>query len=219
MDAWPIGSAPAGATMQGSFKVGAAVLTNVRLLLPFTSQWVTTSGNVKTTHTAAHMLVCVLHLMNRIVLDEQDKLSRMLQIRFVQQERTIEFKTKRHNLGRMLLVARRWGVPVQGRLVADQARERKWALGPIRWIPFIAMIYLALVSGGYFIFSDDNFFSSVKDGGGSLYPIGVWLCVLCAVWSVYRVRRWILTYQTGDLLQLVDIGVPSSTHPHMGVVS
>lgn len=217
VDAWPMGSKPPGAKIEGSFKVGAAVLTNVRLLLPFKSQWETTQGNVKTKHTAAYMLVCALHLTNRIELEEKDKLNRSLQVRFVQDERTVEFKTERHNLGRLLLVARKWGVPVLGSLSVDRVRERKWALGPVRAIPWIAIAYLVVISGGYFMFTGDGLFASIKDGGGSFYPFGAWICMIWVVWSVYRLRLWILTYRTYDLSAMNQMGISADIPTEMQV--
>ena len=105
--------APTGATYQGNYKVGAVVLTNLRVLLPFIYEWEETHGNTKTTYKGISIPGFPLPLINRLVIVSKRRIRPRVEVRIEQQEGQTKFVPGQCNLAKLLLLARFWGVRVE----------------------------------------------------------------------------------------------------------
>lgn len=200
VDAWPLPAAPSGSTHQGSFQAGALVLTNLRVLLPYTFTWQETRGNVKTTYTGAGMPVLALPLLECIAVVAEKRVRRTLWVDFQHAEGKIRIRPRRTNLSKLLLVAQLWGVAVEARQEDARGEELKWALWrPWQWAVGLLAGAMA-VAAGWGIFS-----GGVLDNPADLadfftqWGIWQWVGVGFAGLAGSRLWRWTLAYRKMDL--------------------
>jgi hypothetical protein len=200
VDAWPLPSAPGGAKHRGYFQAGALVLTNIRVLLPYTFTWQETHGNTRTTYTGAAMPVLPLPLLQRIVVVAEKRVKQKSFVDFQHTEGTIRIRPRKTNLTKLLLVAQLWGVPVEARQEDARLAELLWALlRPWQWCAglFFAVTISAAVLG---IFGDGTV-DNVADLFDFFRRTGIWQwsVVLTAVISGWRLWRWTFAYTVIDL--------------------
>ena len=200
VDAWPLPSAPGGAKHKGSFQSGALVLTNIRVLLPYTFTWQETHGNTRTTYTSAAMPVLALPLLQRIVVVAEKRVKRKIFVDFHHAEGKIRIRPRKTNLTKLLLVAQLWGVPVEARQEDARLAELRWALlRPWQWCAglFAAVMIGAAVVGMF----GDGVVDTVLDLFDLLRRTGVWQwgAVLTGAISGWRLWRWMFAYTAIDL--------------------
>lgn len=200
VDAWPLPSAPGGAKHKGSFQAGALVLTNIRVLLPYTFTWQETHGNTRTTYTGAAMPVLALPLLQRVVVVAERRVKRKIFVDFHHAEGAIRIQPRKTNLTKLLLVAQLWGVPVEARQEDAQLAELRWALlRPWQWCAgLFATVTIGAAVIGIF---GDGMVDDVLDLLDFLQRTGIWQwsAVLTGAISGWRLWRWMFAYTAIDL--------------------
>ena len=201
VDAWRIPAVPTGVQHKGSFQAGALVLTNLRVLLPYTYTWQETHGNVRTTYTGAGIPSLPLPLLESIAVVAERRVKRKLWVDFRYEGGRTRIQPRRTNLCKLLLIAQLWGVKVEA--VQEDARqaELKWAiLRP--WIWPVALGVVGVVGAFVLsIFSDNSATDNVADFVDWVRHTGIWqwAMVLSAVTSARRLWRWMFAYSALDL--------------------
>jgi hypothetical protein len=200
VEAWPLPAAPSGSTHRGSFQAGALVLTNLRVLMPYTFTWQETRGNVKTTYTGAGMPALVL--LERIAVVAENRVKRKLWVDFQHEGGTIRIRPRKTNLSKLLLVAQMWGVRVEAHHEDARWAELRWALlRPWQWAAglivtiIVGAAALGILWGGILDNAADtaDFF---RHGG-----LWQWTAILCAAICGRRLWRWVFAYSAIDLAE------------------
>lgn len=212
VEAWRLPAAPEGVTHKGSFQEGALVLTNVRVLLPYTFTWTETHGNVKTTYTGAGMPVLPLPMLEYIAVVAEKRVKRKLWVDFRHQDGTTRIRPRRTNLSKLLLVAQLWGVRVVAHQEDAKASELRWALlSPWKWgTGAIAVLMTLAAVVGFF---SDGMLDEMADLADFFRNWGIWqwTALLCAAISGNRLRRWVSAYSTRDLAETLETPTPPPT--------
>lgn len=198
---WPMPSAPAGVSHQGTYSAGAVVLTNLRILLPFTYTWEETRGNTKYKHTGASMPLFALPAVEHFSIISSGRVRNTVWIDIHYGNGSTRFRPGERNLSKLLLVARLWGIKVQGLDEDKRSEEFKWALWG-SWklglgclvLAIIASALIGLLWGGFLDNPIELLTFLSTDGRWS------WLIILCGVISSSRLWRWILAYESSSLL-------------------
>lgn len=110
VEVYPLTQAPLHSSHQGQFKSGAVVLTNLRVLMPFTYEWQESSGNVRTTYKGLQVPNAAWPLISRLHITVRRRLSTDIHVEIEQGDSSVAFKTRRQNLSELLLIASLWGV-------------------------------------------------------------------------------------------------------------
>jgi len=194
---WSMSAAPA--KHEGTFAKGAVVLTNLRVLLPFTYTWEVTQGSTKYKYRGARMPIAVLPLVERLVIRTQNRLRSKVIVEIRANEVTTVFQPAQRNLGKLLLVASLWGIPIEGTKNEAKGRELVWALlNPLLWAAGATGLVF-LVAAGLGLFAGAFIEAPVAVGSFAgqhgLFP---WLVIITAVISARNLWRWSLAYQRVD---------------------
>jgi hypothetical protein len=212
VEAWPLPSAPSGSKHRGSFQSGALVLTNIRVLLPFTYTWQETHGNVRTTYTGAGMPVLPLPFIESITVIAEKRMRRKLWIDFRFSNGSVRVRSRRTNLAKLLLIAQLWGIRVEARHDDARTAELVYALArPWQWAGglFALFILCATVVG---LFSDNSILDNILDWFDYVRNAGLWqwTAVVCAAICARRLWRWVFAYSA---MELADTIRPSPSDP------
>ena len=195
VEIWPLKEVPKEATFKGRFYCGAAVLTNIRILLPYTYKWSEVHGNTTTTYTASNMIVGVLHFAKSMEIVEDNGIEGTVQVRLLMDASEINFRVRPANMLKLLVAARKWGIKVSAE--ADDRRdtrrvERKWMMRPMWWAVWLTFLYFVAGSLWNVFASDMDFFNAWKVAASFAYPAGIWGLLALTAWWVYRLQRWLL---------------------------
>jgi hypothetical protein len=214
---WDMPAVPEGMNHPGAYTAGAVVLTNLRVLLPFTYTWEEVKGNTKYRYKGAAMPALVLPLVERITIVSRKRVRNTLSVEIGNAEGTTRFRPGRRNLGKLLLIARSWGITVHARHDDARAEEWRWALRtPCAWAAgtLLAVIVLAAVAG--------IFVGGIVDNPIDLATFasrnGLWQWYVIA-WSAlvaWRVWRCVMAYDTEPLAPAAP--ARASAGPESGVV-
>lgn len=199
-------SAPSGSAMQGTFKAGALVVTNLRALLPFSFEWEETQASQKVKYTGMSMPSYALPLVTRILIAQSGGIfAPKTVLRIETAEAQTEVRPQEADLAKILVVARLWAIRVDATEDAGDrgATLRKALFGPfvtaILWTLGIlaAAAVVGIVAGGFL----DNPMWVLSTGT----EFGVWHCLylLCCIAATRRVRRYIRAYRSVGLTGLL----------------
>ncbi len=212
---WPMPSAPAGLTHQGSYQKGEVVLTNLRLLLPFTFTWQEQRGNTRYTYRGAAMPIVVLPSVKHFTILSQGRVRRMTRVDIEHANGTTQFKPGRQNLCKLLLIARLWGTAVEA--LQDDARKREflWALiSPWKWVFWLtlAVFIVAAIVG---LFGAGGFIDNPTGIAVYFNEKGIWQWLFCIVASIsgFRIWRWTLVYGQRNPSDYLVAGVADNEVP------
>jgi hypothetical protein len=216
VDCWALPSAPGNETHRGTFNNGALVLTNLRVLMPYTFSWEEVHGNVKTTYKGAGMPTLPLPALERIEVVSKKRVKRKLLITFQYKEGQISISPHRTNLSKLLLVAQLWGVPIEAREDDARLAELRWAL----WTPWLSgVIVLALLFLGAAVLGlfGDGMVDSMGDFSDFLrrWALLQWAAIGIAAFSGRRLMRWTFAYSAIDLAETLR-NLPRSNDPRPG---
>jgi DnaJ-domain-containing protein 1 len=198
--------APVGETHEGKFKVGAMVLTSVRVLLPYSYTWTVRDGNTETTYTGWSMPSIALPNITRVRIVSRTRVEPELQVTFEYRDVSTTFSPGQRNLGKLLLLAHFWGIPVQVDVENDRGRELRRALAkPFlvagAWI--LGIFAVAAVLGLIFM---DGFLETPAQFAVYLWSIGVWQCLMlvCSILAARRLQAWVHAYESLDPVALLE---------------
>jgi len=197
---WKMPAAPAGVTHPGTYKAGAVVLTNVRVLLPFTYSWEETRGNTKSRFKGAGMPVFVLPLIKGITIISDKRVRNTIWVEVEGEQASTRFRPGRCNLGKLLLIARLWGIAVQARHEDRKRAEWKWALlRPWVWGASVAAGVMGVAAAcGIFrggIVDNPSDLAAFASRNG----LWQWYMVAWAAVSAQRVWRYVTAYEAAPL--------------------
>jgi hypothetical protein len=201
---WPMLAAPAGSTFKGSYKAGAVVLTNLRLLLPFVYTWEETQGNTKYRYTGIGGTSFPLPLITRFDIVSERRLRNQVWVDIQNEKGTTRFRPGSPHLGKLLLIARLWGIPVEARQEDAPAEELRWALfGAWKWalgLSFSGLVLAAVIGifGDGFIATPVALTVFVVEKG-----FWQWMLVLCGAISGRRLWRWMMAFKQIEPAALV----------------
>lgn len=215
---YPLKQAPVDASFQGTFKTGAVVLTNLRVLMPFTYEWQVTDGNVRTTYKGLSVPNAVLPLVTRLRIASRKRLSPDVLVRIEQADRSVAFQAGQRNLAKLLLIASLWGIPCEAEDTSSRTADLKAALVHpwtiVAWCGVAVLVIAAIV----------GFFSGAGIIGAPM-ALAAWsarigiaqaLVLLTTARSARGLWRWIATYQTRDLAALLRTGSTAGGAPAAG---
>jgi DnaJ-domain-containing protein 1 len=210
VQAWPLPAAPSGEKHKGTFSKGALVLTNLRVLLPYTYTWQEVRGNVRTTYKGAGMPTMPLPTLDRIdvVVENRVKRKQLLDFHFKGQK--IRISPRRTNLSKLMLLAQIWGVPIEARQEDAKWVELRWAL--LRpWLIALVLLAALFFAAGIVGLFDDGFFDEMADLADFFRHWGLlpWTAVGIAVICGQRLMRWALAYSTFDLADSLRNPIPT----------
>ncbi len=217
---WPMRSTPAGFSHPGSFKKGAVVLTNLRVMLPFTYGWEEVKGNTRYRYSGAGMPAFVLPLIEKFSIAVEGKLKKKLWLGIHTRGDVTRFRPGRGNLSKLLLIAWLWKIPLVTQQEPAPKEDFFWALfGPWKWaagLSLAAIVGAALlgVFEGGFIENPlrlIQFF--VKEG------IWQWIVVSASAVSACRLWWWILAYRRKDVLSAFITNTSAAQTAPVGVAS
>jgi DnaJ-domain-containing protein 1 len=123
-----IASAPLGYEHEGAFQKGYLVITNLRLLFPFWTQWQETHGRVQTTYTRHYLRGMLLPEVQRVTITTVGRIARKTLIELKCKTEAIVFAPSEKNLGKLLLLCSLWGIPVMTREIPDRANDIRTAI-------------------------------------------------------------------------------------------
>jgi len=190
---WPMKEAPAGSTYKGSYTTGAVVLTNIRLLLPFTYSWEERSGNMRYQYRGANMPAFPLPLIDHLSIIAEGKVRPRLTVQVHRPDGVSQFRPSRSNLSKLLLIAALWGIPMESRQSDRKSDERGWALlEPWKWAIGLLLLTwgaaaVSAIFGGGFIDNPVNltaFFARM--GVWSIYILAFAALSASRIWRVVR---------------------------------
>jgi DnaJ-domain-containing protein 1 len=118
-----ISSVPLGYEHEGGFVKGYLVITNLRLLFPFWTQWQETRGRVQTTYTRHYLRGTLLPEVHRVTITTVGRIARKTLIELKCRSEVIVFAPAEKNLGKLLLLCSLWGIPVMTREIPDRAND------------------------------------------------------------------------------------------------
>jgi DnaJ-domain-containing protein 1 len=200
VEAWPLPAAPSGEKHRGTFSKGALVLTNLRVLFPYTFSWQETHGNVKTTYKGAGMPTLPLPVLDRIVVVVENRVKRKHFLDFHFKGERVRISPRRTNLSKLLLVAQLWAVPIEARQDDAKWAELRWALWRPWLIGSIVLVMFFLAAGVLGLFGD-GIVDNMADLSDFFRRWGLlqWAAVGIATISGQRLMRWVLAYSVFDL--------------------
>jgi DnaJ domain len=211
--AWPMKSAPDGSVHKGTFKAGAVVVTNLRVLLPFRYTWEEQRGNTKYIYRGAEMPGFLFPAVKSLTFVSEGRVKNAIWIEVNHEKGKTRFRPGGHNLGKLLLIAREWGVPLEARYEDHRFQElRRAILGPWVWAFWLTLVaILSAILWGLFI-----------DGGPIDNPIDLilfcekegiwhWGIVIFSAFSAIRLWYWIAAYQTAGLASIPVAPAEQST--------
>jgi uncharacterized membrane protein len=195
VEIWPMQKAPKEARFKGSFYCGAAVLTNLRILLPYSYKWTEVHGNTRTTYTGINMLVGVLHFAKSMELVEVGGVEFTTEVRLLMDDSEINFCIRPANMLKLLVAARKWAINVRAEAGEERKTsraERKWMMRPFWWAIWLTVLYFTAGTLWNVFASGMDLSNAYRSAANVADPAGIWgLLALCA-WWVYRLQRWIL---------------------------
>jgi len=202
---YPLKQPPVDASFQGTFKTGAVVLTNLRVLMPFTYEWQVTNGNVRTTYKGLSVPNAVLPLVTKLRIASRKRLSPDVLVVIEQADRSVAFQAGQRNLAKLLLIASLWGIPCETADTSSRRADLKAAL--LRpWTMFawcgVAVLVIAAIVG---FFSAAGIIGAPAATAAWSARIGIAqaLVLLTAARSGQGLWRWVVAYQTHDLAALL----------------
>lgn len=202
---WKMPAAPAGVSHPGTFTAGAVVLTNLRVLLPYTYAWEETTGNTKYRYRGAAMPTFVLPLIQSIAIVSQKRVRNTIWVEIRGERESIRFRPGPRNLSKLLLIARLWGIPIDARQEEAQAEEWQWALlSPWKWAAGTLAGALGLAAAaGIFVggILDNPIDLTAFVWRNGLWP---WYAITWAAVSARRVWRCVSVYHAAPLLPAQD---------------
>lgn len=195
VETWPMLSAPPGTTHQGSYQKGEVVLTNLRLLLPFTFAWEEIRGNIRYHYKGGAMPGVALPNVKQFRIVSHGRVRHSTQVEIEHSGGITQFKPATQNLCKLLLIARLWGIAVEAREVDNRAKELRWALRtPLKWL--IGLTLTAFVVAGVVGLFADGVLATPWKMAVFFTEKGIWhwLVFSAALISAERLCRWILAY-------------------------
>ena len=203
--------APPNTPYQGTFKGGAVVLTNIRVLMPFATEWQETSGNVRTTYKALSMPGAAWPMVTELRITDRCRLHRDVLVELQQSDRTVAFQATQENLAELLLIGNLWGVPCT--VSEDDARRSDLAFALIRpWkiagVSTLALLIVAALGG---LFFGSGFLGTPLSllNWASREGVAQAVVLLASGTASLRLSRWIAAYRRNDLPQLIrDASAP-----------
>jgi DnaJ-domain-containing protein 1 len=220
---WKMPAAPGGFEHPGTYTAGAVVLTNLRVLLPFTYTWEETKGNTKYRYKGGAMPAFVLPLVESITIISQNRVRNTLWVEIRNAQGATRFRPGHRHLGKLLLIARSWGIAVQARHDEAPAAEWKWAL-VTPWVwgagTLAGVMVLAAAAGIFWGGVIDNPIDlaalASRDG------LWQWYAIAWAVLAAWRVWSCVMAYGALPLAPAADVRPDSSpgvAPQHRGVAS
>lgn len=212
---WPMLSAPAGSSHKGSYQKGAVVLTNLRLLLPFTFTWQEHKGNTRYTYKGAAMPVVALPSVKHFTILSQGRVRRITLVNIEHANGTTQFRPGKQNLCKLLLIARLWGIAVDTRHDDARKRELRWALmSPWKWTVGItvAVFVFAAILG---LFGAGGFIDNPTGMAVFFSQKGIWQWLICIVAGIsgFRMWQWTLAYGHRNPSDYLVAGVANNDVP------
>lgn len=207
---WKLPGPPAGAEHPGTFTAGAVVLTTLRVLLPYTYSWEETQGDTKYRYRGASMPAFVLPLIRGITLISHGRARKSLWIEIQGMQGTLRFRSGDDHFGKLLLIARLWGIEVESRHEEAARAEWRWALvRPWLWAAGFMAASFALASllgvfAGGFVDNPEWLAKTM-----SRYGLWQWFSVACALESARRTWRCTMLYSCTRLVP-AELLAPSS---------
>jgi DnaJ domain len=197
---WPMLSAPVGSSHKGSYQKGTVVLTNLRVLLPFTFTWQEHSGNTRYTYKGASMPVVALPSVKHFTILYQGRVRRTTVVQIEHVSGTTLFKPGKQNLCKLLLIARLWGIAVDARQDDARRPELRWAaISPWKWAVGItlAVFVIAAILG---LFGAGGFIDNPTGMAVFFSEKGIWQWLVCIIAGIsgFRIWRWTLVYGRGN---------------------
>ena len=212
VEVYPLTQSPVHSSHQGQFKSGAVVLTNLRVLMPFTYEWQETSGNVMTKYTGLQVPNAAWPLITRLHITVRRRLSTDILVEIEQADSSVAFKAGRQNLSELLLIASLWGVKSVVDEEDSRRVERRSALLRPWQVAMWTSVVTLVVTGIIGFFTDDGFFGLpiALVSWASQKGLAQALVLLTTLWSSRRLMRWITAYRPRSLPQMVRDASPST---------
>ncbi len=137
---------PIGYEHKGTFKRGSMVITNLRLLFPFLTQWQVVRGNVTTTYTQGYLRGMLLPQIGQVTITTLGRIQGKTRIELQCKDQSISVAPEDKNLGKLLLLCSLWGVPVSTKKIFDRSKEIRSAI-----LSVPAVVATLLVSSNVFV--------------------------------------------------------------------
>jgi curved DNA-binding protein CbpA len=119
---------PVGYKHEGSFRGGSLVITNLRFLFPFWTQWQMVRGNVTTTYTQHYLRGVFLPELRQVSITTMGRIRGKNLIELHCKDEKIIVTPSERNLGKLLLLCSLWGIPVFTQEVFDRSKEIRSAI-------------------------------------------------------------------------------------------
>jgi DnaJ-domain-containing protein 1 len=202
---WRLAAAPAGSQHPGNFVAGAVVLTNLRVLLPFRYEWQETNGNVRTHYRGAAMPAFPLPAVKKFTIESQGRAGNKIWVEIHHSQGSTRFSPRQRNLGKLLLVARLWGIAVEASHTDTRGAELRSAwLIPCKWA--LRAIAAALAAAAFIGIWYGGILDNPVDLALFLARTGLWawLVVAFAGLVAWRIWRVLAAYGGPDLAQALE---------------
>jgi hypothetical protein len=216
---YPLKEAPLNAAHPGTYKTGAVVLTNLRVIMPFTYEWQETDGNVRTTYKGLSAPVVPLPLVKRLTVLSRRRLSSDVIVVLEQPDSSAAFQAGRANLAKLLLIASLWGIPLQ--VAAEDARKselRATLLHPWSVVFWSGLVLLVAATVAGFFGAGGVFGAPVALASwGADVGLVPAVMLLTSFWVARGLGRWVHAYRSTELLDLLrettskEAGAPAWT--------
>jgi hypothetical protein len=214
---YPLSQAPLDVQFPGTFTTGAVVITNLRVLMPFTYEWQETSGNVRTTYRGLSAPVAQLPLVTRFRIASRKRLTSDVVVAIDHQDRSVAFQGGGRNLAKLLLIASLWGIPVETEETDARRSELRTAIFRPWTFAFWSALALIAVAAVIGWFSEAGIIGAPAAVVAWCGRIGLAQAatLLAALWTAHGVARWVRAYQPPDLVQLIG-PTPNGPTPSAG---
>lgn len=214
---WTMSTAPPGVEHPGSFQAGAIIVTNLRVLLPFRYSWEEVKGNTRYRYSGAAMPTYPLPLIERVVMASERRVRTKLWVELHHGTGVARFRSPHCDLGKLLLVIRLWGIPVETQHTDSRREELLWAVTTpwlqsaiVATVVLVAAVAVGLVWGDWWYTPVDFAVSCTRNG---VWQGGI---ILVASVSASRIWRWTLAYEAHEPFAAAS---PDSTSRDVAVVT